>query len=253
MARANDNGAPDVLVLDRPERQTLPVVVSSPHSGRRYGGAFMAASRLDRLAIRRSEDAFVDELIRGVKGLGASSVHALFPRAYLDVNREPYELDPAMFDAPLPRWVNSRSPRVKAGLGTIPRVVAGGAEIYRGKLPPSEAERRIGRCYAPYHDVLVDLVRSTRATFGAVCLIDCHSMPSTGADGGRQKADAVIGDRFGASCDRSIAARPPRRCGTTGSPCAATTPIPAASSPSTTAGPTKPRTPSSSSSTAGST
>jgi len=206
VARANDNGTDDVLTLTRPRQQTWPAVISSPHSGRNYEPDFLASSRLDNLAIRRSEDAFVDELVAGMPALGAPTVAALFPRAYLDPNREPYELDPAMFDAPLPRWVNTRSPRVKAGLGTVPRVVAGGAEINRHKIAPSEAESRIKRCYVPYHDALVALIEETRAAFGIACLIDCHSMPSAGNDGSRQKADVVIGDRFGASCDRSVTA-----------------------------------------------
>jgi N-formylglutamate amidohydrolase len=211
VTRANDRPAQhgqaaraEQVVVRRPLRQTLPVVVSSPHSGRDYDCAFLGLSRLDALAIRRSEDAFVDEIVARAPQLGAPLVAARFPRAWLDVNREPYELDPAMFDGPLPAWVNSRSPRVKAGLGTVPRVVAGGAEIYRGKLPPGEAEARIKGCYMPYHDALVELLEATRASFGAACLVDVHSMPSAGQDGGRSRVDAVIGDRFGASCDRSL-------------------------------------------------
>jgi N-formylglutamate amidohydrolase len=204
VARANDNDALNILSLVRPARQTLPVLVSSPHSGRDYDADFLALSRLDNLAIRRSEDAFVDELVAGVPAQGAPALCALFPRAWLDVNREPYELDPAMFDAPMPRWINARSPRVRAGLGTIPRVVAGGAEIYRGKLTPDEAVLRIKSHYMAYHDTLVTLIEETKALFSTSCLIDCHSMPSAGNDGSRQKADIVIGDRFGASCERSI-------------------------------------------------
>ena len=206
MQPVNDNGTDDVLTLRRPARQRVPVVASSPHSGRRYAQDFLNSSRLDHLAIRRSEDAFVDDLIAGLPDHGIPTVAALFPRAFVDPNREPYELDPAMFDAPLPRWVNSRSPRVKTGLGTVPRVVAGGAEISRGKLAPQEAEARIKQCYVPYHDALVALIEETRRTFGSACLVDCHSMPSAGNDGSRQKADVVIGDRFGASCDRSVTA-----------------------------------------------
>ena len=212
MTRANDRHAadgpgqpPEPVVVRRPRRQTLPVVVSSPHSGRDYDPAFLRSSRLDALAIRRSEDAFVDEIVAAAPELGAPLVGARFPRAWLDVNREPYELDPAMFDGPLPGWVNSRSPRVRAGLGTVPRVVAGGAEIYRGKLTPDEAEARIKGCYMPYHDALVELLERTRASFGAACLVDCHSMPSTGHDGSKRgQIDVVIGDRFGASCDRAV-------------------------------------------------
>ena len=196
----------DAYLLTKPGVQSLPFVFASPHSGDDYSEAFLAQSRLDATAIRRSEDCFVHELFSDAPALGSPLIRARFPRAYLDPNREPYELDPAMFDAPLPRWINSRSPRVRAGLGTVPRVVAGGAEIYRGKLLPEEAERRIKGCYVPYHDALVELIGETRATFGTACLIDCHSMPSAGNDGGRQKSDIVIGDRFGASCDRSITA-----------------------------------------------
>jgi N-formylglutamate amidohydrolase len=168
----------------------------------------MAVSRLDRLAIRRSEDAFVDELVAGAVALGAPMVAATFPRAYLDPNREPYELDPRMFDSPLPRWVNSRSPRVRAGLGTVPRVVAGGAEIYAGKLPPETAERRIAECYLPYHDALATLLDETRAAFGTALLLDCHSMPSgeRGQHGDRGRADIVLGDRFGHACAPEITA-----------------------------------------------
>ena len=208
MTRANDSdaadGRPAVAIL-RPVRQCLPVVVSSPHSGRLYDPAFLAMSRLDAMAIRRSEDAFVDELVARAPALGCPLVTAQFPRAYLDVNREPFELDPAMFEGALPAGTNSRSPRVRSGLGTVPRVVAGGAEIYRGKLPVAEAQARLDRCYLPYHAALAGLIEETRARFGAACLIDCHSMPSVGHEGAaRSRVDIVLGDRFGASCARGL-------------------------------------------------
>jgi N-formylglutamate amidohydrolase len=113
-----------------------------------------------------------------------------------------------MFDSPLPRWVNSRSPRVRAGLGTVPRVVAGGAEIYAGKLPPETAERRIAECYLPYHDALATLLDETRAAFGTALLLDCHSMPSgeRGQHGDRGRADIVLGDRFGHACAPELTA-----------------------------------------------
>lgn len=206
--------APAPVEISRPRRQILPLVISSPHSGRHYPPEFLALSRLDQLAIRRSEDAFVDELVAGAVALGAPVIAATFPRAFLDPNREPYELDPRMFDAPLPRWVNSRSPRVRAGLGTVPRVVAGGAEIYHGKLSPDVAESRIKQFYMPYHDGLVELLEETRATFGTAVLLDCHSMPSgergspatksTGNSGDKSRADIVLGDRFGHACAPQI-------------------------------------------------
>lgn len=194
----------------QPAKQTLPLVVSSPHSGRDYPESFLAASRLDALSLRRSEDGFVDELFAGAPASGAPLLHALFPRAYIDVNREPYELDPAMFDGPLPAHVNAHTPRVRGGLGTVARIVAGGAEIYRRKLGFAEAEQRVRECYRPYHDALAGLSRATRERFGFAVLLDCHSMPSTVAanddDGGAPLPDIVLGDRFGSSCHADITA-----------------------------------------------
>lgn len=188
----------------RPAAQTIPVVFASPHSGNRYPQSFVAAARLDPLALRRSEDAFVDELFAAAPGLGAPLLRALFPRAYVDPNREPWELDPAMFAEPLPDFVNDRSPRVGAGLGTIARVVASGAEIYKGKLYFADAQARIDGLYRPYHAQLKDLLDRTGAQFGHAVLIDCHSMPSIGGpmdrDPGRRRVDFVLGDCFGAAC-----------------------------------------------------
>jgi len=192
-----------------PAEQRVPLVFSSPHSGRDYPAAFLAASKLDALAIRRSEDSFVDELFGHVPQLGAPLLRALFPRAFVDPNREPYELDPAMFTTPLPAFVNRRSPRVAAGLGTIARVVANGSEIYSGKLDFDEANERIERCYRPYHDALEDLIAHTRTMFGTCVLIDCHSMPSIGGPmendaGRRRQVDFILGDAHGRSCARTL-------------------------------------------------
>ena len=204
MTRANDNGGLQVLEVNHPDRQTLPVLISSPHSGRNYDPSFLGMTRLDSQAIRRSEDAFVDRLIAGVPALGAPTIAALFPRAWIDVNREPGELDCTMFEGRLSATPGHNSPRVRAGLGIIPRVVAGGAEIYRSRLPAAEAQRRIASCYTPYHDALEHLIDETRQLFGAVCLIDCHSMPTAHAACGRKPVDIVLGDRFGTSCAPAI-------------------------------------------------
>src|ERR1044071_4608860 len=122
-----------VFEMRRPQRCTFPLVLASPHSGAEYPDEFLAASRLDPLTLRRSEDSFVDEIFACVPELGAPLVAARFPRAYLYVNREPWELDPAMFSDALPNYINIRSPRVRMGLGTIARVVASGEEIYARK------------------------------------------------------------------------------------------------------------------------
>src|SRR5271165_4226819 len=168
---------PPVLVAG-PEQQTTPLVFASPHSGRCYSAGFLAASRLDALGLRRSEDSFVDELFAAAIRFGAPLVRATFPRAWCDPNREPWELDPAMFAEALPSWVNTTSPRVTAGLGTIARVVASGEAIYRGKITFADAEQRIETCWKPFHDAISGLIEATRARFGQCVLIDCHSMPS---------------------------------------------------------------------------
>jgi len=184
-----------------PRRRRLPLVLASPHSGAEYLPDFLAASRLDPLALRRSEDSFVDEIFAAAPALGIPLFAARFPRAYVDVNREAYELDPAMFADALPGFVNARSARVRMGLGTIPRIVASGEEIYAGKLAFAEAQRRIDALYYPYHERLGRLVADTEAAFGGYLLIDCHSMPSAAsAAGGGESADIVLGDCHGAAC-----------------------------------------------------
>jgi N-formylglutamate amidohydrolase len=202
MPLATDDSS--VLTVLEPTERTVPLVFSSPHSGRDYPAAFVAESRLDPQSLRRSEDSFVDELFASVVNWGAPLLSARFPRAYCDPNREPYELDPAMFSGQLPHYANTRSPRVVAGLGTIARVVATGAEIYKGKLPVAEVERRVGLYYRPYHRRLAALLEETRLRFGWSLLVDCHSMPSIGGpmdrDVGLSRVDVVLGDCYGASC-----------------------------------------------------
>ena len=190
------------FIVHEPARHAAPFIFNAPHAGTVYPASFLTASRLDALTLRRSEDAFIDVLFSDVVSLGAPLMAARFPRAYLDVNREPYELDPRMFDARLPPFANTRSMRVAGGLGTIPRIVADGQDIYRGHLATEEALRRIEWLYKPYHRMLRQLVHHTARTFGYAALIDCHSMPSTSLsreDGVR--ADIVLGDRYGTSCD----------------------------------------------------
>ncbi|MBB99547.1 MAG: N-formylglutamate amidohydrolase [Rhodobacteraceae bacterium] len=184
-----------------PAEQSVPFVFNSPHSGRHYPDAFLRASRLDKIAIRRSEDAFVDELFQHVVPLGAPLLKARFPRAYLDVNREPYELDPKMYDDRLPSYANIRSIRVAGGLGTIARVVGEAQEIYQGRLCVREALTRIETIYKPYHQTLRRLLAQTHVAFGYAVLIDCHSMPSAikTTDGG-PRPDFILGDRYGTSC-----------------------------------------------------
>ncbi|WP_035692144.1 N-formylglutamate amidohydrolase [Azospirillum halopraeferens] len=201
--------------IRHPAEQALPMVVASPHSGRDYPPEFLAAARLDGRTLRKSEDAYVDEIFAAAPDLGAPLLRARFPRAFLDANREAYELDPEMFADALPRYVNTRSPRVAAGLGTIARVVANGEEIYRGKLRFADAAERVRRCYTPYHGALAGLVDATTRRFGHCLLLDCHSMPSAGSGGSggaagsgsggeARRVDIVLGDCFGSACAPAV-------------------------------------------------
>lgn len=198
---------PDILApFERidPPRISTPVVHSSPHSGRLYPEALLAASALDASSIRRSEDALVDELLAGAPLSGGPLMTALYARAYVDLNRAPYELDPAMFEDELPAFaqghVVGRTARAAAGLGSIARVVGEGQEIYHRKLTFAEAQARIERVHTPYHQGLEHLLGVARSRFGGALLIDWHSMPSGAAGPGRRAPDMVLGDRYGASC-----------------------------------------------------
>lgn len=192
------------LEVAAPAQQQVALVCASPHSGNHYPAEFLAASRLDPLTLRRSEDSFVHEIFGGAVELGAPLIKARFPRAYLDPNREPFELDPTMFADPLPAYVNTRSPRVQVGLGTIARVVATGEEIYAHKLRFADAISRVERLYRPYHQALRKLLGATTEQFAGYVLIDCHSMPSTAGPGEREfkrsGVDIVLGDCHGTSC-----------------------------------------------------
>lgn len=186
--------------LYQPALQVVPVVVDVPHAGRRYPRGFVDGARLPLRSLRRSEDAFVDRLFAHAIALGAPLLVAEFPRAYLDVNREPYELDPRMFEGRLPPFANTRSMRVAGGLGTIPRIVGEAQEIYPGRIPIQEGLARIDEFYRPYHAGLRGLVQRTHASFGTCILVDAHSMPSAGLDrDGLAKSDIILGDRFGTS------------------------------------------------------
>src|SRR3954454_22601894 len=177
------------------------VVFNSPHSGSVYPHAVLSTSRLDVGTLRRSEDSFVDELVLGVVARGHPLMRAHFPRCYVDVNREPYELDPRMFEGRLPSFANTRSMRVAGGLGTVARVVGDAQEIYGQRLAVDEALRRIETLYKPYHRALRRLITRVHRDLGTAVLIDCHSMPSTtAAKEERPRAEIVLGDRYGTSC-----------------------------------------------------
>jgi N-formylglutamate amidohydrolase len=187
--------------IAEPATWRAPIIFNSPHSGSVYPPDFLKASRIDIAGLRRSEDSFMDELIGGLSQLGFPTVAVNFPRSYVDVNREPYELDPRMFAGRLPSFANTRSMRVAGGLGTIPRVVGDGQEIYRERLSVDDALARIEALYKPYHRALRRLINKAHQAFGTVVLVDCHSMPSIGVSRDEpRRPDVVIGDRYGTSC-----------------------------------------------------
>lgn len=189
----------------QPTVQSAPIVINSPHSGRDYPFDFLKASRLGNLSIRKSEDFMVDQLVKGGTEHGLPFIAANFPRAYLDVNREPYELDPTMFEGRLPAYVNKNSIRVASGLGTIAKIVAEGENIYRRDLSVEEGMMRIDTLYKPYHAMLREQLARTHVEFGCSVLVDCHSMPSKQHVGlAKNQADFVLGDRFGSSCHPAI-------------------------------------------------
>jgi N-formylglutamate deformylase len=200
------NAASPPIMLSQPEQQTVPLVFVSAHSGRNYPAEFVAAAQLDALTLRRSEDGFVDELFAAAPSFGAPLLAATFPRAFCDANREPWELDPGMFEERLPPWVNTTSPRVSAGLGMIARVVASGEVIYRRKLRFAEAERRVHLYWEPFHAALRDLVDATRQQFGVCLLVDCHSMPGN-CSTPNPPADFVLGDAHGTACAPEVMRR----------------------------------------------
>jgi len=188
----------------QPAVQAIPLVFCSPHSGRIYPRVLLESSRLNARALRKSEDCFVEELFSSAPSIGAPLISARFPRAYLDVNREPYELDPELIRERLPDYANTQSVRVIGGLGTIARVVSEAEEIYRGPLALDAAMARIDRLYKPFHAALASLLKQARDRFGVAVLIDCHSMPSATLPGSAHasgRPDFVLGDRFGVSCE----------------------------------------------------
>lgn len=192
----------------RPLRHESSVVFASPHSSSDYPDTFLEQSVLDRRTIRSSEDAFVDRLFDSAPEWGAPLLVARAPRSYVDLNRGPDELDPAVIDG---IRKSGHNPRVASGLGVIPRVVANGRAIYGGKLPLAEARLRIDRYWKPYHAALRELLNESIARFGQAILIDCHSMPHEAMDSVTRsfvrRPEVVLGDRFGAAAAGDVVDR----------------------------------------------
>ncbi|MDU8942698.1 N-formylglutamate amidohydrolase [Ovoidimarina sediminis] len=194
--------------LAMPEAQTTSVLFASPHSGRDYPASFLRRSILDQQTIRSSEDAFVDLLFDCAPRFGSPLLAARSPRAYIDFNRSAEELDPALIEDVRSTGHN---PRVSSGLGVVPRVVANGRAIYRGKLSRREADQRIREHWYPYHQALDTLLKNTVRHFDEAILVDCHSMPHEALENVVHpkgiRPDIVLGDRFGAAAGGAVVDR----------------------------------------------
>jgi N-formylglutamate amidohydrolase len=203
-----DNGSVSYFEILAPRAWTAPAVFNSPHSGHQYPDDLLRMTRLSPAALRKSEDCYIDELFMSCVDHGAPLLRALVPRAYIDLNREAYEFDPRMFACELPGYMNTSSPRVAGGLGTIPRLVAEGEEIYRERLNLGDALGRVESIYRPYHRTLKALLDEVLNNIGSVLLLDCHSMPSNATNfisaPNQASVDVVIGDRYEASCPAEI-------------------------------------------------
>ncbi len=203
-----DSGSVSYFEILAPRVWTAPAVFNSPHSGSQYPADLLRMTRLSPTALRKSEDCFIDELFMSCVDHGAPLLRALCPRAYIDLNREAYEFDPRMFACELPGYMNTGSPRVAGGLGTIPRLVAEGEEIYRERLSLNDALNRVENIYRPYHRTLNALLDEVLKNTGSVLLLDCHSMPSNATSyispASHAAVDVVIGDRYEASCPAEI-------------------------------------------------
>ena len=190
------------------EPPTTPLVLACPHAGRIYPPSLLAAAALDRAALRGCEDAYVDALLEGAFSAGFAGVVCQLARVFVDVNRDPWELDPAMFSEALPAQAHAGSPRVAAGLGVAPRQVGQGREIYRRKLTLDEIAARLALVHAPYHAALAERAAAAKARFGLAIVIDWHSMPSSAtrseASRGRPRPNVVLGDRHGGACGRAL-------------------------------------------------
>ena len=190
-----------------PRDEPLPLVLDSPHSGKDYPADF--AHLPPRDVVRQAEDSYVDELYAAAPAVGATLVEALFPRAYIDPNRSLADMDTALLDAPWPGPV-APSRKTELGIGLVWRLAHGGVPMYAGPLSVAEVEQRIAVCYEPYHAAVAQAIDERYLRFGAVWHLDCHSMPAVGDvmsdDPGRPRADFVLGDRDGTTCESELTA-----------------------------------------------
>ncbi|RAN36422.1 hypothetical protein HY11_01485 [Hyphomonas pacifica] len=196
----------DPFTLHFPEKMHGPVIFTSPHSGNVYPESMKSALCVPLETVRRTEDAFVEQLFEDAHAHGAILMAARYARSVTDLNRDPRELDPTMFHDGVPRACGAPTARVEAGLGCLPRVASQGEEIYGQRMSRAEGAARLTDIHDAYHQRLSLELATLKEIHGRVILIDCHSMPSV-QPGRRHLADIVLGDRFGSSCDPRLTGR----------------------------------------------
>lgn len=181
-------------------------IFASPHSGTIYPSQMDAAPDLSEASLRSAEDALVDRLITPGIDLGATVILARLGRAWVDLNRDPADLDPLLIDGAAEGAVSART---AAGYGVIPRLSGDGRALYSRRLTLEEARGRIAGTHAPYHAALAERMQAARAQYGEAVLVDWHSMPAraTQGAGGARGPDVVLGDRHGSACSAELTRR----------------------------------------------
>ncbi|MEY4722155.1 MAG: hypothetical protein RIQ46_1880 [Pseudomonadota bacterium] len=203
------SGGLPAFELSGPSPSAIPVLIAVPHAGRSYSEALLARLRDPAAVALRLEDRHADLLGRAVaEATGAMLAVAHAPRAMIDLNRAPDDVDWDMFGlrAPAPPRGGEPAGRARGGLGLVPRRIAGLGELWKHRHDPAELDQRIGAIHEPYHAALADGLEGLRARWGAALLVDLHSMPPLPPRGNGQAARFVIGDRFGATCHGSLVA-----------------------------------------------
>ena len=187
--------------LDAARTVVSPLVFASPHSGDVYPADLGAREDLPELSLRSAEDALVDRLAAAQPDLGIPLIAARLGRAYVDLNRDPEELDPAVVEG-----ADAATARVAAGFGVIPRLTGDGQVIRDHALTRENALARLAAAHRPYHETLERLIHRARDRFGFAVLVDWHSMPSraVGRSAGVRSPDVVLGDRHGSSCSAEV-------------------------------------------------
>ncbi|KXV77034.1 N-formylglutamate deformylase, partial [Gluconobacter japonicus] len=185
------------VIIKKPQKTAIPIVVSSPHSGEKYFPDFLQMTRLSLRELQQTEDRFVDGLFNYTPEMGGTLLTTEFPRVWCDVNRDCRELDPGIFRPALPSEGLVQSAKVRAGFGVIPRCASQGRPIYTHCLPVEEIHRRLQLAWIPYHESLNRLLKELKQQFGFVILLEAHSMPPLPQ---ARACDMVIGDMHGKSC-----------------------------------------------------